>query len=88
MKVLSIESGSPYPDYSNKSTFSWVQAILKAQEACKVKLSCFKGIVHPTHQRVTGIPVPGNSRENQLNFFPLDLEKSFSISRSRLETRD
>ena len=49
MKVLSIESGSPYPDYSNKSTFSWVQAILKAQEACKVKLSCFKGIVHPTH---------------------------------------
>ena len=26
-------------------------------------------------QRVTGIPVPGNSRENQLHFFPLDLEK-------------
>ena len=48
MKVLSIESGSPYPDYSNKSTFSWVQAILKAQEACKVKLSCFKGIETPT----------------------------------------
>ena len=40
------------------------------------------------HQRVTGILVPGNSRENQLNFFPLDLEKSFSISRSRLETQD
>ena len=40
------------------------------------------------NQRVTGIPVPGNSRENQLNFFPLDLEKSISISRSRLETRD
>ena len=39
-------------------------------------------------QRVTGIPIPGNSRENQPNFFPLDLEKSFSISRSRLETRD
>ena len=39
-------------------------------------------------QRVTGIPVPGNSRENQPNFFPLDPEKSFSISRSRLETRD
>ena len=30
----------------------------------------------------------GNSRENQLNFFPLDPEKSFSISRSRLETRE
>ena len=30
----------------------------------------------------------GNSRENQLNFFPLDLEKSFPISRSRLETRE
>ena len=39
-------------------------------------------------QRVTGIPVPGNSRENQINFFPLDPEKSFSITRSRLETRD
>ena len=48
MKVLSIESGSPYPDFSNESTFLWVQAILKAQEACKVKLSCFKGIVDPT----------------------------------------
>ena len=30
----------------------------------------------------------GNSGENQLDFFPLDLDKSFSISRSRLETRD
>ena len=39
-------------------------------------------------QKVTGIPVPGNTRENQLDFFPLDLEKSFYISRSRLETRD
>ena len=39
-------------------------------------------------QRVTGIPVPVNSRENQLNFFPLDLEKLFSFSRSRLETWD
>ena len=28
------------------------------------------------YQRVAGIPVPGNSRENQLNFFPLNLEKS------------
>ena len=39
-------------------------------------------------KRVTGIAVHGNSQENQLNFFPLDLEISFSISRSRLETRD
>ena len=29
-----------------------------------------------------------NSRENQVNLFPLVLEKSVSISRSRLETRD
>merc|ERR1711911_45107 len=39
-----------------------------------------------SNQRVTGIPVPGNSRENQLHFFPLDLEKLNSIS--RLATRD
>ena len=26
-------------------------------------------------QRVTGIPVPGKTRENQLHLFPLDLEK-------------
>ena len=44
--------------------------------------------LHIRKQRVTGIPVPGNFRENQFNVFPLDLEKSFSISRSRLETRD
>ena len=44
-----------------------------------------KGAVH---QRVTGILVPGNSRENQLHFFPLDLEKLNSISRLLLETRD
>ena len=37
-------------------------------------------------QRVTGIPVPGNSRENQVRFFPLALEKLFSISRLLLET--
>ena len=48
-KYCQRKSGSPYPDFSNESTFLWVQAILKAQEACKVKLSCFKGIVHPTH---------------------------------------
>ena len=41
-----------------------------------------------TCQRVTGILVPGNSRENQLHFFPLDLEKLNSISRLLLETRD
>ena len=29
-----------------------------------------------------------NFREHQLDFFPLDLEKSFSISRSRLEVCD
>ena len=39
-------------------------------------------------QRVTGILVPGNSRENQLHLFPLDLEKLNSISRLLLETRD
>ena len=49
--VRQLKSGFPYPDHSNKSTFSWVQAILKAQEASKVKNSCFKGIVHPTHFR-------------------------------------
>ena len=48
-KFCQRKSSSLYPDFSNKSTFLWVQAILKAQEACKVKLSCFKGIVHPTH---------------------------------------
>ena len=37
---------------------------------------------------MTGIPVPGNSRENQLHFFLLDLEKLNSISRLLLETRD
>ena len=48
-KYCQRKSGSPYPDFSNESTFLWVQAILKAEEARKVKLSCFKGIVHPTH---------------------------------------
>ena len=45
-------------------------------------------VFYGSNQRVTGIPVPGNSHENQVNFFPLDLEKLFSISRSRLETQD
>ena len=48
-KVPQLKIGSLYPDLSNNCTLSWVQAILKAQEASKVKLSCFKGIVHPTH---------------------------------------
>ena len=47
-KYCQRKSGSPYPDFSNESTFLWVQAILKAQEACKVKLSCFEGIETPT----------------------------------------
>lgn len=34
---------------------------------------------------MTGIPIPGISRENQFNVFPLDLQKSFSISRSVVE---
>ena len=37
---------------------------------------------------MTGILIPGNFRVNQLQFFSLDHEKSISISRSRLETRD
>ena len=49
MKVLEIENQCPHTDYSKKYTSSRVQAILKALEACKVKLSCFKGIVDPTH---------------------------------------
>ena len=79
MKVLSIESGSPYPDYSNKSTFLWVQAILKAQEACKVKLSCFKGIVHPTHfQKQVGwgtwlVPTPPRKADSSLTMFSFQL---------------
>ena len=44
-----LKSGFPYMDLSNNCTHFWVQAPLKAQEASKVKLSCFKGIVHPTH---------------------------------------
>ena len=39
-------------------------------------------------QSIARILDPGNSRENQLDFFSLDHEKWFSISRSRLETRD
>ena len=49
MKVLVIENLCPCTDYSKKYTSSRVRAILKALEACKVKLSCFKGIVDPTH---------------------------------------
>ena len=47
-KVRQLKSCFKYPDHSNNSTLSWVRAILKAQEASKVKNSCFKGIVHPT----------------------------------------
>ena len=39
-------------------------------------------------QSIARILNPGNSRENQLDFFSLDHEKWFSISRSRPETRD
>ena len=49
MKVLAIENSCPHTDYSKKYTSSRVQAILKALEVRKVKLSCFKGIVYPTH---------------------------------------
>ena len=48
-KVCQLKSGFLYPDHSNNYTFSWVRAILKPQEASKVKFACFKGIVHPTH---------------------------------------
>ena len=43
---------------------------------------------HALSQSIARILDPGNSRENQLDFFSLDHEKWFSISRSRLETRD
>ena len=43
-----LKSGFPYMDLSNNCTHSWVWAILKAQECCEVKLSCFKGIGNPT----------------------------------------
>ena len=38
-----------------------------------------------TYQSIARILDPGNSRENQLEFFSLDHEKWLSISRSRLE---
>ena len=44
-----LKKCSPYTDDSNKFACSRVRAILKALEALKVKLSCFKGIVNPTH---------------------------------------
>ena len=44
-----LKNYSSYTDDSNKFTCSRVWAILKALEALKVKLSCFKGIVNPTH---------------------------------------
>ena len=48
-RVCQLKSGFKYPDHSNNCTFSPVRAILKPQEASKVKFACFKGIVHPTH---------------------------------------
>ena len=51
LKILAIENSCPHSDYSKKYTSFRVRAILKALEACKVKLSCFKGIVDPTHFR-------------------------------------
>ena len=48
LKILAIENSCPHSDYSKKYTSFRVRAILKALEACKVKLSCFKGIVDPT----------------------------------------
>ena len=47
-RVCQLKSGFKYPDHSNNCTFSPVRAILKPQEASKVKFACFKGIVHPT----------------------------------------
>ena len=47
--VCQLKSGFKYPDHSNNCTFSPARAILKPQEASKVKFACFKGIVHPTH---------------------------------------
>ena len=47
-KVPQLKTGSLYPHLSNNCTLSWVRAILKAQECCEVKLSCFKGIGNPT----------------------------------------
>ena len=38
-----------YLYFAYKSGFKGVRAILKAVEAVKVKLWCFKGIVNPTH---------------------------------------
>ena len=46
------------------------------------------GLCINSYQRMTGILVPRNSLENQLHFFSLVLEKSFSISHFHLETRD
>ena len=43
------QSRSLYLYLAYKSGFKRVRAILKAVEAVKVKLWCFKGIVHPTH---------------------------------------
>ena len=48
-KFCQLKNCSPYTDDSNKFACSRVWAILKALEALKVKLSCFKGIVNPTH---------------------------------------
>ena len=47
-KFCQLKNCSPYTDDSKKYTCSRVRAILKALEAGKVKLSCFKGIVNPT----------------------------------------
>ena len=47
-----------------------------------------KGLIVCSPHSIARILDPGNSRENQLDFFSLDHKKWFSISRSRLETWD
>ena len=43
------KSWRKYLYFAYKSGFKGLRAILRAVEAVKVKLWCFKGIVHPTH---------------------------------------
>ena len=55
---------------------------------CMTKVKVNLSVSESVSQSIARILDPWNSRENQLDFFSLDHEKWFSISRSRLETRD
>ena len=72
-------------EYTAASEISSSSSLLSSLRGCS-RWSAFAKPLPP--QSIARILNPGNSRENQLDFFSLDHEKWFSISRSRLETRD